>query len=85
LKRNGTGLNVLIGSSDTRTGVECVEALANRCGYKIRCIPLNRIIFSAGLVRDLLTQLEMSMVEYVFKPHIGHRAMTVITGCGGLF
>ena len=85
MKRNGTGLNVLIGSSDTRTGVECVEALANRCGYKIRCIPLNRIIFSAGLVRDLLTQLEMSMVEYVFKPHIGHRAMTVITGCGGLF
>ena len=85
LKRNGTGLNVLIGSSDNRTGVECVEALANRCGYKIRSVPLNRIIFSAGLVRDPLTQLEMSMVEYVFKPHIGHQAITVITDCGGFF
>ena len=85
LKRNGTGLNVLIGSSDTKTGVECVEALAHLCGYKIRSVTYGPIFFSAGLIRDPLTQREMSIVDYAFKPHIGHRAITLITDYGGLF
>ncbi len=85
LTGSGTGLKVMIGSSDTQTGVECVEALAHLCGYKIRSVPYNRIFFSIGLIRDPLTQREISMVDYAFKPHIGHRAITLITDYGGLF
>ncbi len=85
LKGNGRGLNVLIGSSDITTGVECVNALAGLCNYKVRSMAFSHIFFSMGSIKEPFSQLEMNMIEYVFKPHIGHQAITLVTDYGGLF
>jgi hypothetical protein len=82
LEGSGTGLNVLIGSSDMKTVVECVEAVANLCNYKVRSFSFNRIFFSSALIKDPLTQHEISMIDYMFKPHIGYQAITLLTDYG---
>lgn len=85
---NHTGIRLVIGSSEIKTGVDCAEAVAKECGFNIRIFYLYDLLISTFVKRgfkDPYTQEEYDVIEYVFKSSSSHRSFTVLVDNGSFF
>lgn len=74
-----TGVNVIIGTSDIKTGIECVDAIALEAGLNVKKFNFTDVILStsAEKIQDPLTHRDISLFDYAFKTFTGCSAITL--------
>lgn len=78
---------VVIGSSDTQIGVDCVDAVAHDCNLKVKRFPFSSIIFGheAPMMAGGFPPREIGPIDQVFKPCLGQKAVTLVVDNDSLF
>ena len=79
LNDHKTGLCIIIGTADVKTGIDCAEALAQEAGLHVRRFDFSHIMMGpkADKIKDPLTQREISVFDYAFQASTGCRAVTM--------
>jgi len=73
------GINVVIGSSDILTGIECVEAIAHDCKLNVKRFSFAGVNanISSEKIKDPFSHKEISVIDYAFKTLTGYQALTL--------
>lgn len=81
-------LKVVIGTSDIKTGIDCIDAIAKECELKVKKYHLSNLFNkdnASNSVRDPLTQKEMSFLDYAFRTTTGYNSLTLFVDYGSFF
>ena len=81
-----TGMKILISSSDVRTGVSVVGALAKECGLKVKEFDYFRVSEKGADSRiiDPITQRKITPMEYAFAPNSGDPSLLLFVDHEGI-
>lgn len=86
LQEEGLGLNLLLSSSDIKTGIMAVEGLAERCGLKIKEYDYAKVIAQAEdkKIIDPVTQKKVTPMQYAFSAGTGDASMILFVDHEGV-
>lgn len=82
------GMRLIVGSSDIRTGIDCVDAIAKECQLKVKRFSFTDVLFgsdSSKVVKDPFTQKEMTALDYAFRTCTGRQSLTLFVDHASFF
>jgi len=79
LQEKKLGLNILITCTDFQTGINAVEALANKCNLKIKKFDYEGLLKmhkpAEEILLDVITQRNMTVIDFAFAENLGEASL----------